>query len=395
MASDLGNGYFYCHLFSGSNDVIETSMCQAVLGEDAIAGLHQPFGALTCGSEYPFGEVGGETRATRKTGFVYEDCPDAGVTKQWEFENFQCNRACGTLPYVQSRSVVCRGSDGNIYPDGDCSGAKPATSQNCLAIDCDCNPRSGDRWTYTEFDLDGPETWIVWDASSYNFPTSHHTEHCGIQCQISPLCSGWEYNHSGNENYACKLIFYADSNIVNGMGGVPVDFNRASHQSIVQSSFQSPGWKSCMRSEADMCAARQCELSIVASQGTTVPGTRDTGLEGDWWMGGGWKDYYFDIPTRCSSDFSLFVTYARGVPGNGLPGSQTYAMQHRRADLSWTSWSPEIAQNMEMTGGWYNERQIEVEIGMLNVQPGTINNLRVRDNDGQNSKLFTLRTRPC
>ena len=77
-----GNPVNYCHLFIGENFNPSTETCQDVMGRDeAVSGLYQPFGALTCRDDYPFGKTDpaqGLTISTRRNNWFYSnDCFDS------------------------------------------------------------------------------------------------------------------------------------------------------------------------------------------------------------------------------------------------------------------------------------------------------------------------------
>lgn len=63
------------------------------------------------------------------------DCENTSLDFNWDISDWSsCDVACGGG--TQTRTVVCRDTQGNVNPDGRCPGAKPATSQICNAQAC-------------------------------------------------------------------------------------------------------------------------------------------------------------------------------------------------------------------------------------------------------------------
>jgi len=108
------------------------------------------------------------------------------------------------------------------------------------------------------------------------------------------------------------------------------------------------------------------------SAGTVI--APHTGLAGDWWMGGGIMEYALTLPSACAGVYVLSVTYARGWHGSG---SQTAALGGSSKTYS-----------LPFTGGWWKQNTLNVQ-HEFKLTPGA-HKLRVTDNDGQNTKAFTL-----
>jgi hypothetical protein len=67
VAHSWKSGEYLCHLFTDSNDPPSALTCKTVLREDAFAGAYKPYGKLTCGDEFNFGQATHEfTESTRR-----------------------------------------------------------------------------------------------------------------------------------------------------------------------------------------------------------------------------------------------------------------------------------------------------------------------------------------
>ncbi len=63
------------------------------------------------------------------------DCGNGSLSFAWDSSDWSiCDAACGGG--TQTRTVICKDSDGTTTPDGRCPGIKPATSQICNAQAC-------------------------------------------------------------------------------------------------------------------------------------------------------------------------------------------------------------------------------------------------------------------
>lgn len=94
-----------------------------------------------------------------------EVCGKDDVTYSWDLGNWtECTAACGGG--TQTRTVVCRDSEGNMTPDGRCPGTKPATSQMCNAQECT-----------SEFN------WLIGDWSSCSATCGGGTQTRSVICK--------------------------------------------------------------------------------------------------------------------------------------------------------------------------------------------------------------------
>lgn len=136
VASDLKNGAFYCHLFTGENVAPTKEECEKVFDNTAaVQGVYQPWGALKCNTKYPLADAEGETVSVHNPNFVYkENCPIATA------KPVATTKPIVTLaPTIASKMV--RSSVGNsCRPKGNQNGgyctipsfAKQITPEECL-----------------------------------------------------------------------------------------------------------------------------------------------------------------------------------------------------------------------------------------------------------------------
>lgn len=77
------------------------------------------------------GQLGGDANFNRA------NCTAAACTFAWEIGNWSaCSATACNTAGTQSRSVICRRSDGSVAADSSCTQPKPATSQACSARAC-------------------------------------------------------------------------------------------------------------------------------------------------------------------------------------------------------------------------------------------------------------------
>ncbi len=70
---------------------------------------------------------------------VAASCSAKQLTYSWsEGPWSQCSKTCGT-DAIKTRTVTCKGSDGQVYADNKCSGAKPDVQETCTGLPA-CTP---------------------------------------------------------------------------------------------------------------------------------------------------------------------------------------------------------------------------------------------------------------
>ncbi|CAK0823723.1 unnamed protein product, partial [Prorocentrum cordatum] len=95
-------------------------------------------------------------------------------------------------------------------------------------------------------------------------------------------------------------------------------------------------------------------------------------------MGGGTKEYTFTAEAGCPQTVALQVTYAKRMTRN----SQQTA----------TIGSSSVTYNLPTTGGWSPSSEQVLAVNHWFTLTTGANTLRVTDDDGQNTRLFTLTT---
>jgi hypothetical protein len=116
------------------------------------------------------------------TGSSLQNCNTQACTSYfWNTGGWSsCSASCGGG--TQTRSVWCQGSDGGTYPDGNCGGGKPATSQSC---NTGCCPVNGG--------------WSGWSSCSASCGGGTQTRSCNSP---SPSCGGNPC--SGSTSQSCN-----------------------------------------------------------------------------------------------------------------------------------------------------------------------------------------------
>ena len=72
-------------------------------------------------------------------------------------------------------------------------------------LDSDCDVKCGCGFKHTSSNLDGM-------GKSFSFP-GKGIENCANSCRLRQGCTGFEYNHAGQENYKCATYTGGSSNI--------------------------------------------------------------------------------------------------------------------------------------------------------------------------------------